>query len=355
MNDKPDNLSPAYPGGSAVPDSDLAALKKAMVKAHPDRGGTDEAFIKARKAYLAAKWLRKEDRVAAQGRWREETEVADEEKRRREAADAMARFRGRAALAICAYAAALLVFAAVARHKEHPVTADAGRPRNLAATITPPTPQLVPSNPYEAALSDSPKTPTESASANELPPAATAAVPDDSSRKGDSLREEEADAAIRPAATKPSTPEQQAKFIVNAAMDATNTGNIDGTSNCYADTVTYYGKRMSRSDVIADNRKLWERWPTRNYAIRPDSLTASCYVIYRERMWMNCNVKGVFDWEATNSSKRSVGSASITYTLMGLSNTDPLDLRIVDENSTVMTRTITDIGKQRARQTAAPG
>jgi hypothetical protein len=63
---------------------------------------------------------------------------------------------------------------------------------------------------------------------------------------------------------------------------------------------------------------------------------------------MNCDVKGVFDWEAANSSKRSVGSASITYTLVGLSNSDPLDLRIVDENSTVITRIVTDIGKHSA-------
>jgi hypothetical protein len=125
-----------------VTDSDLAALKKAMADAHPDRGGTAEAFIKARKAYLAAKRLRKEDAAAAQRRRREEAEAAkaeaerrpreaaaaaEEERQRREAAEAMTRFRGRAAKAICAYAALFLVFAVVANDKEDAVTADAGR------------------------------------------------------------------------------------------------------------------------------------------------------------------------------------------------------------------------------------
>jgi hypothetical protein len=37
------------------PAKELAALKTAMAAAHPDRGGTNEAFIAARKRYVAAK------------------------------------------------------------------------------------------------------------------------------------------------------------------------------------------------------------------------------------------------------------------------------------------------------------
>jgi hypothetical protein len=329
-----------------VTDSDLAALKKAMANAHPDRGGTNEAFIEAHKAYLAARWPREEDTVAVQRGRREEAEpakaeaerrsreaavAAEEERRRQEAAEAMAKFRGLAAKVICGCAAVFIVSAILAFYKERPVTSDAGRRGELAATITAPPPQFAPSKLYEAE-SDSPGTSTEKASADKPPTVATVAA-------------KEVDATVRSAAAEPSTPAQQANSTVYAAMIAASTGNIDDTSNCYADTVTYYSKRMSKSDVIADKMKLWERWPTRNYTIRSDSLTANCYIIRRGTMWMNCNVKGVFDWEAANSSKRSVGSASITYTLMGPSNSDPLDLRIVDENSTVITRTVTDIGK----------
>jgi hypothetical protein len=331
-----------------VTDSDLAALKKAMADAHPDHGGTADAFIKARKAYLSAKWMRKEEVAAAQRRQREEAEAAkvgaewrrleaaaaaEEERRRREAAEAKARFRRRAAKAIWAYAAVLLVFAVVALYKEGAVTAHAGRHVDLAATGVTPTPQFVASKPYEA-VPDSRGTAIEKAPADR-----PVAVASNSMHK-------ELVATIPSSAAEPASPEQRAKFTVNAAMVAANTGNIDGTSNCYADAVTYYSKRMSKSDVIADKMRLWERWPTRNYTIRPDSLTANCYVIDRGMARMNCNVKGVFDWEAANSSKRSAGSANITYTLIGLNNSDPLDLRIVDESSTVITRTVTDIGKR---------
>ena len=40
-------------GGGPAPD--LAALKAAMVAAHPDKGGTAAAFIEAQRRYVAAK------------------------------------------------------------------------------------------------------------------------------------------------------------------------------------------------------------------------------------------------------------------------------------------------------------
>jgi hypothetical protein len=48
-------LRPPEPDAEdAAPAPDLRALKAAMADAHPDRGGTSEAFIKARRAYEAA-------------------------------------------------------------------------------------------------------------------------------------------------------------------------------------------------------------------------------------------------------------------------------------------------------------
>jgi hypothetical protein len=49
---------------------DLAALKEAMAAAHPDRGGSNEAFIKARRIYVDARRLvrRQETQTAAEGR-----------------------------------------------------------------------------------------------------------------------------------------------------------------------------------------------------------------------------------------------------------------------------------------------
>jgi hypothetical protein len=36
-------------------DAELGRLREAMVAAHPDRGGTSAAFIKARRIYVAAR------------------------------------------------------------------------------------------------------------------------------------------------------------------------------------------------------------------------------------------------------------------------------------------------------------
>jgi hypothetical protein len=361
-----------------VTDSDLAALKKAMADAHPDRGGTVDAFIKARRAYLAAKWLRT---AAAQRRQREEAEAAkaeterrwreaaaEEERRRREAAKATARFKGRAAKAICAYAAVLLVYVLVAFHKEHPVTGDAGRHGDLAATSTTPTLQFLP---WNDAVSDSPRTPIENASTHKPRPVATVAV------TSDSIGKNEVDATIRSAAAAPSTPEQrveaplqtvtpvapevtppaspvpltparQAAFVVYYLTTVENRGDVDDLSAYYSDIINYYGKPTAKSDVVADKMRFMRRWPNRKYTIRPQSLTVACDI-------MRCTVDGMIDFDVSNAGKRSIGAASFTYhMLMKHNNSEPPDLLVTAENSIVVRRTVTDIGQPPAQTVAAP-
>jgi hypothetical protein len=141
--------------------------------------------------------------------------------------------------------------------------------------------------------------------------------------------------------------EKQAENIVIYAMQAGNAGDINAVSNLYSDDVNYYGKRMSKSDIIADKLNFWERWPTRNYLIRPDSLAVKCDEV---GLSIDCSVTGLVDWQAFNSSKRSSGSASFTYKLFAGSQ---MGMQITDETSTVITRTVTDLGQQPATQTAA--
>ncbi|MEU3499497.1 hypothetical protein ABZ726_01585 [Streptomyces hundungensis] len=50
---------PPLPGAAPAP-ADLGALKAAMAAAHPDRGGTDAAFVTARTAYEQALTRRQE-------------------------------------------------------------------------------------------------------------------------------------------------------------------------------------------------------------------------------------------------------------------------------------------------------
>jgi hypothetical protein len=53
----PPPFRPEYPKAAAYTLADLKALKAAMAAAHPDKGGTDAAFIAARERYVTAKRL----------------------------------------------------------------------------------------------------------------------------------------------------------------------------------------------------------------------------------------------------------------------------------------------------------
>ena len=48
--------------GGIVKPPDLGSLKQAMAAAHPDRGGSNAAFIEARKAYTDAKRTMRKER-----------------------------------------------------------------------------------------------------------------------------------------------------------------------------------------------------------------------------------------------------------------------------------------------------
>jgi hypothetical protein len=141
----------------------------------------------------------------------------------------------------------------------------------------------------------------------------------------------------------PLTAERQAEFIIQYLLRAWNVGDIGSLRTYYSDTVAYYGKRKGKFDVIVDKTRFIERWQNRNYIIRPDTLTIHCYVLDHGSGRISCDVKGLMDWEATNASWRSSGTASFTYTLEGRS--DPLDLRIAAENSTVISRNVAAFGR----------
>jgi hypothetical protein len=110
--------------------------------------------------------------------------------------------------------------------------------------------------------------------------------------------------------------------------------NRDRLAQFYPDEVVYYGKRMSRSDVIADKQRFMARWPTRNYILRPDTVTVAC-----SEETKLCSVHGTVDWEASNSSRRSVGVANFVYTFVSGGSV----LLVAEESSTVVSRSITAV------------
>lgn len=94
-------------------------------------------------------------------------------------------------------------------------------------------------------------------------------------------------------------------------QDGSNpSSSLQVVANLYADTVSYYGKLKSLSDVLADKRDYFKRWPERAYHIRDDSLMVTC---------ANgaCMVSGVYDWAVRSipRNKQAQGAARFSYTI----------------------------------------
>lgn len=86
--------------------------------------------------------------------------------------------------------------------------------------------------------------------------------------------------------------------------------SLQAVANVYADSVSYYGKQRTLSEILADKRDYFMRWPERAYRIRDDSLMVTC---------TNgaCMVSGVYDWVVRSipRSKQAHGAARFNYTI----------------------------------------
>lgn len=86
--------------------------------------------------------------------------------------------------------------------------------------------------------------------------------------------------------------------------------SLQAVANTYADSVYYYGKQRTLSDVLADKRNYFMRWPERAYRIRDDSLMVTC---------ANgaCMVSGVYDWVVRSipRNRQAHGAARFSYTI----------------------------------------
>jgi hypothetical protein len=154
--------------------------------------------------------------------------------------------------------------------------------------------------------------------------------------------------ATPPASPAPLTPERQAELTVYRLTAIENSGSPNDLSPYYSDTINYYGKPTAKSGVVADKIRFMRRWPNRSYTIRPESLIVACDI-------MRCTADGMIDFDVSNAGKRSTGTASFTYHMrMKHNNSEPSDFLVIAENSTVISRTVTDISQMPEQTVAAP-
>lgn len=97
-------------------------------------------------------------------------------------------------------------------------------------------------------------------------------------------------------------------FIVSyhEALSSDNASALKFMQRAYSNGVSYYGKYLSKEAVLAEKQKFMERWPNRNYVVRPDSVTVVCSTT-------SCHLEALVDWQAGSPARKSTpsGVASI--------------------------------------------
>lgn len=77
----------------------------------------------------------------------------------------------------------------------------------------------------------------------------------------------------------------------------------------YAPRVTYYGKRFTRAQVLADKLRYIKAWPVRHYAEVPGTIKARCNGDRSQ-----CRVSAIMSWRRVARDARvSTGRARITF------------------------------------------
>jgi hypothetical protein len=87
--------------------------------------------------------------------------------------------------------------------------------------------------------------------------------------------------------------------------------NASSVDHYYADRVIYYGKLMSRRQVLRDKLNYIAVWPERRYRIVPGTVVADC-----DRPRALCRVSGIMAWDRHSTTGRSsMGRARLTLIL----------------------------------------
>ena len=83
---------------------------------------------------------------------------------------------------------------------------------------------------------------------------------------------------------------------------------LDATPEFYGPRVRFHGRVLSARELFQQKRRFVQRWPERNYTVRPDSLRTAC-----DPASETCTVHAVFDFIAVNPARgrRSTGTAML--------------------------------------------
>lgn len=116
-------------------------------------------------------------------------------------------------------------------------------------------------------------------------------------------------------------------FILSGSLPKDDLVAMSG--KVYSNTVDFYGKVLTKNQVLDDKKKYAERWPIRVSTARPDSIRSSCSGDI-------CRVTGVYDWSVSDPqrNKSAKGSATFDFEVRVAEG-----YKIVSENGRVLDRT----------------
>jgi hypothetical protein len=113
--------------------------------------------------------------------------------------------------------------------------------------------------------------------------------------------------------------EQAARDLAITYLDrwsAPNGLSLALASAFYAPTVMFHGQMRSLPSVLAEKRRIAERWPDRSYHYRPETTQVAC-----ETRRAMCTVWSIFDYSATNPGdgrrSRGIGDHELVVSFSG--------------------------------------
>jgi hypothetical protein len=114
-----------------------------------------------------------------------------------------------------------------------------------------------------------------------------------------------------------------------AAWSAPNEEALAAMPDFYAPTILFYGKSRSARSVMSEKQQFIQRWPSREYTARADTMGVAC-----SPGGDTCTVRSVFDFSAFDPrrERRSRGVATLELTVRFDGSDTPV---IVSENSIV--------------------
>jgi len=159
------------------------------------------------------------------------------------------------------------------------------------------------------------------------PPDAPAAVPPSRAFQ------ETATAPANPEPAQGSPAERAMAMVTSLATlwSAPNAETLRGIDQFYGDKVFYHGKVLTRQAVLQDKRHFADRWPQRNYKIRPHSMTASC-----NGATNTCRVQGIMERQLANAAADTKSEDVAAFDISFVRSGDAL--KISAETSSVTKR-----------------